>query len=86
MPKHVIVGVHITNRVKRAIEVQHLLTDFGCSIRTRLGLHDASAEACAPSGMILLEMVDDAEQCKLMLERLAEIEGVDVQKMVFEHD
>ena len=86
MPKHMIVGIHVTDRVKHAVEVQHLLTDFGCSIRTRLGLHEATPDVCAPSGMILLEMVDDDEQCQLMLDRLADIEGVEAQKMVFEHD
>jgi hypothetical protein len=55
MEKHIIVGVHITERVKHAGDVQKVLTDFGCQIRTRLGLHEADQNLCSPNGMILLE-------------------------------
>jgi hypothetical protein len=85
MKKHLIVGVHITNRVKRAPEVQKVLTEFGCSIKTRLGLHEASATACSPSGLILLEMVGDDKASNRMARKLKAIEGVEVQKMVFAH-
>ena len=85
MKKHLIVGVHITNRVKRAPEVQKVLTEFGCSIKTRLGLHEASATACSPNGLILLEMVGDDKASNRMARKLKAIEGVEVQKMVFAH-
>ena len=38
--KHIILGVHITDRLKEAVEVQKLLTVFGRYIKTRLGLHE----------------------------------------------
>jgi hypothetical protein len=85
MDKHIIVGVHITERVKHAGEVQQALTEFGCQIRTRLGLHEADKKVCSPNGMILLELVDDDAQVASLKARLVAIDGVEVQSMVFDH-
>ena len=41
--KHIIFGVHVTQRVDNVPAVQAVLTKYGCNIRTRLGLHDADA-------------------------------------------
>ena len=86
MKKHVVVGVHITERVTHASEVQKVFTEFGCQIRTRLGLHEADKGVCSPNGLILLELVDDDEKVAEMIARLNTICGVDVQSMVFDHD
>jgi hypothetical protein len=85
MDKHILVGVHITARAQHAGEVQQILTQYGCSIRTRLGLHEADAGVCSPNGLILLEMVDDAETVSAMTDALKAIAGVDVQQMTFDH-
>ena len=85
MKKHLIFGVHITNRVKRVPDVQKVLTEFGCSIKTRLGLHEASASVCSPNGLILLEMVGDDKASNQMARKLRAIEGIEVQKMIFAH-
>jgi hypothetical protein len=85
MKKHLIVGVHITNRVKHVPDVQKVLTEFGCSIKTRLGLHEANAAVCSPNGLILLEMVGDDKASNQMARKLRAIEGIEVQKMVFAH-
>ena len=37
---HIVLGIHITNRLQKAAEVQKLFTEFGCNIKTRLGLHE----------------------------------------------
>ncbi len=81
--KHVIVGVNITNRVKHIRQVQQVFTDFGCQIRTRLGLHDAGAGYCSPNGLILLEMVGTASDTAAMLRRLKAIAGVEAKKFEF---
>ena len=85
MKKHLIFGVHITNRVKHVPDVQTVLTEFGCSIKTRLGLHEAGASVCSPNGLILLEMVGDDKASNRMARKLKAIEGIEVQKMVFAH-
>lgn len=85
MDKHIIVGVHITERVKHAGEIQKVFTGFGCQIRTRLGLHEADKGICSPNGLILLDMVDDETNVDELQKQLTAIDGVEVQTMVFDH-
>jgi len=85
MDKHVVVGVHITERVKLAGEVQKVFTEFGCQIRTRLGLHEADKGVCSPNGLIILELVDDDAKVSSLKKKLIAIDGVEVQSMVFDH-
>ncbi|HOO20959.1 MAG TPA: hypothetical protein PL011_06195 [Kiritimatiellia bacterium] len=75
-----ILGVHVAQRTKHTARVQRILTDFGCSIRTRVGLHDAGDGFCSPNGLILLEMVDRAGDLSAAL---AKVPGVTVKKMSF---
>ena len=42
---HIIVAVHVTNRAKQASRVQSILTKYGGSIKTRVGLHETASEA-----------------------------------------
>jgi DUF1009 family protein len=67
MDRHVIFGVHLTNRLTHANRVQEVFTEFGAHIKTRLGLHDVG------------------QSLERMSQRLAAIEGVEVQRMVFTH-
>lgn len=79
-----ILGFVLHERVKTASKVQELLTEYGCDINTRLGLHVASNDACSPQGLILLEFVDDADDKVKQFEKdLKEIADVNIQKMVF---
>lgn len=83
---HVILGVHVTDRMKKAGEVQRLFSEYGQCIKTRLGLHQMTEEnAAGAAGLILLEMVGDAAKASELLSRLNAIEGVEAKKMVFEH-
>jgi len=83
MSKFMIFGIHLTNRVKSAVDVQKVFTEYGCNIRTRLGLHDVNENFCSPSGLVILECYGDDIRCKEMEAKLRAIEGVEVQKMVF---
>ena len=84
MEKHTILGIHITDRLKKAEVVQHIFSQYGCNIKTRLGLHEVG-NVCSPSGIVLLEMVGDDATIAEMVGKLGEIEGIEVQKMVFCH-
>lgn len=83
--RHIIFGVHITDRMHKAGAVQELLTEYGCQIKTRIGLHHVDDNVCSPRGLILLEMYGDEATCLQLADRLAQIEGVEVQKMLFDH-
>ncbi len=85
LKKHVILGVHITDRIHHVSDVQHLLTEYGCSIRTRLGLHEADQGFCSPNGLLLLEMTDDENTADQLAQKLNAIEGVEAKKLTFDH-
>ena len=86
MTKRIVLGVHMKNRVQHAPEVQKLLTEYGCNIRTRLGLHAVDETACSTSGLLLLELYGADETCLELAAKLAAIKDLDVQKMVFDRD
>ena len=83
---HVIYGVHVTDRASQVPNVQKLLTEYGCNIKTRLGLHRVDEKVCSPRGLILLEMFGEIAICRELKTKLANMEGVEVQEMIFEHD
>jgi hypothetical protein len=84
--EHVVLGIHIQNRVKDAPEIQKILTIYGCNIKTRIGLHEVTDSYCAGSGLVILEMVGDASIYNKLADSLNGLDGVEVQKMVFGHD
>lgn len=83
---HVILGIHITNRLRHAGEVQKVLTEYGCNIKTRLGLHEVADNYCAGEGVVLLELIGGAEIRQGMVAKLKVIEGIEVKDMVFAHE
>jgi hypothetical protein len=84
MDKHIIVGVHVTNRLKKVPDVQRLLSEYGCNIKTRLGLHEVE-NVCSPNGLLLLEMYGEDSVCFELADKLAAVDGIEVQRMVFTH-
>ncbi len=82
--KHFILGVHVTDRVTKVPEVQKILTEYGCYIRTRIGLHDVQGDYCSPNGIILLDLICQDSACQEMAAKLAALPGIEVQQMVFE--
>ncbi len=85
LKKHIVFGVHVTDRLKRVEAVQHLLSEYGCNIKTRLGLHEVGENACSPSGIVLLEMWGEEAHCLSLGQKLDAIDGIEVQKMIFAH-
>jgi hypothetical protein len=82
---YTVVGIHVPNRFKHASDVQKVLTEYGCSIRTRLGLHEVDKDHCATNGLLLLEMYGEEVALKDMMKKLKVIDdGIDVQQMIFQ--
>jgi hypothetical protein len=84
-PNHLIFGVHIDDRVHEVPDVQKLLTEYGCYIKTRIGLHHVDDKFCSPRGLILLEMFGDEGKCEELFAKLSQVHGVEAKRMVFEH-
>jgi len=55
-----ILAIRVEQREEAAVNVQKILTEYGCSIITRLGLHDQTSDnTCSPSGVLLLQLCCD---------------------------
>lgn len=85
LEKHFICGIHITDRLQHAVQVQEVLTEYGGFIKTRLGLHDIGDEFNSPNGLLLIEFIDDESKFAEFTGKMDGIVGVEVQQMIFDH-
>ncbi|MFW5627995.1 MAG: hypothetical protein ACOCG6_02020 [Candidatus Cloacimonadaceae bacterium] len=74
-----IVLIKIDSRGTDAVKVQEVLTEFGCNIKVRLGLHEVTEEKCANDGLVILEVGGEKAEIKDMIEKLNAIEYVNAQ-------
>lgn len=66
----------VNKRKKEAITVQKILTEWGCLIKTRLGLHEGVLDDCSDVGSIILELVGDPEKHEELHRKLNLLAGV----------
>ncbi|MFO8236470.1 MAG: hypothetical protein R6U04_13820 [Bacteroidales bacterium] len=78
-----ILGILITDRKKEAGEVQKILTQYGSTIKTRLGLHEVNSDALSEEGLILLELAGSETEMDNLQKKLETIDGTQTQKMDF---
>jgi hypothetical protein len=78
-----ILGVLVGEPGKAALKVQEILTKYGCTIKTRLGLNELEQKHCGGCGLILLELMGDVHEYIRLENELLEVDDVRVQKMVF---
>ena len=74
-----IVIISVEKRQELSAKVQEVLTQFGCIIQTRLGLHNSSKDACSSNGLIILECIDDKEEINKLNDKLSSIDGIKVK-------
>lgn len=79
-----IMGINVSDRKQIAFDVQKVLTKYGCSIRTRLGLNDTDEEHCGSGGLIILELSGEPTEWDKLEKELASIGNIEVNKMDFE--
>ena len=82
---HFIVGILVHDRFKQAPKLQELFTQYGCNIKTRLGLHEVKDSFCAISGLVILELIGEKTKIEAFLTTLKEFKNLEVQSMFFEH-
>jgi len=71
--KVVVIGVK--HRREEADKLQKLLTEHGCEVKARLGLHEAGA-TCSDEGLIILQLVPDDPLGESMVEELNKLDGI----------
>jgi hypothetical protein len=60
----------VGKRKESAVTVQKILTEWGCMIKTRLGIHDGILDNCSDEGLIILELVGEDKNKEEMARKL----------------
>lgn len=74
-----LVLIKVKSRANHAQEVQKVLTEFGCCIKLRLGLHEITSDSCANDGLIILQVSSEGDRVGKMIEALREIDELEVK-------
>lgn len=83
MTKIRILGINVINRMQVATHVQKVLTNYGCSIKTRLGLNESDEDNNGIGGLIILELTGEVSEWLKLENELLVLDGVEVSKMDF---
>lgn len=84
MKHSMIMAILIDKRTDAAPTVQRILTEHGCIIKTRLGMHESST--CADEGMIILDLTANDSEVDALEAELKSVEGVKVKNMVLDFE
>ena len=79
----VILGLKIEDRLETAQKIQKILTEYGCFISTRLGLHNIHDNNCPHYALMILEIPIKEKSIKIE-EKLLDISGIEIQRMEFD--
>jgi hypothetical protein len=71
-----ILVILIGQRKEAAVQVQKVLTGWGCMIKTRLGIHDGVMENCSDQGLLILELAGEKEKMNELARKVSLIKGV----------
>lgn len=66
----------VGNRKNAAVQVQKVLTGWGCMIKTRLGIHDGVMENCTDEGLLILELFGERKKMEELSRKVSLIKGV----------
>ncbi len=84
--KKTILLILISKRKETAIQVQKLLTAWGCLIKTRLGIHDGVMENCSDEGLLILELYGNEEEKNELARKIGVLPGVSSQLVTLSTD
>ena len=74
-----ILAVLLGKRKNTAVNVQKILTGWGCIIKTRLGIHDGVNDNCSDEGLLIMELVGSEEQNEELARKLQVLDDVSVK-------
>ncbi|MDR1195188.1 MAG: hypothetical protein LBL00_01790 [Endomicrobium sp.] len=66
----------VAKRKDTAVTVQQILTQAGCMIKTRLGLHENAEGQCCDAGLIILRLEAGDKDINDLIAKLEQVEGV----------
>jgi len=71
-----VMSVLTNKRIQNVNDMQQVLTDSGCIIKTRLGIHDAGEDFCSNEGLIILHLIGSEDEISQLEEKLNDIPGI----------
>lgn len=78
-----IMVVKIGARKQKSPEVQEVLSQFGCSIKARLGLHETE-RVCSDEGILILQLTGEKEEMLGLEKALSALESVQSKMVMLE--
>ena len=78
-----IMVVKIGKRRHKSPEVQEVLSKYGCSIKTRLGLHEAG-DFCSEEGVLILQLTGEKHEMLELERSLNDLESVKAKMVIID--
>ncbi|MBQ2612060.1 hypothetical protein IJF81_06700 [bacterium] len=69
-----IIGIKLEDRNLNSVEFQKLLTEHGCQIKTRIGLHEVENSTCSTFGVVLLDVIGETSDLENKLHSFGEVQ------------
>ena len=82
--KRDILLIYMHTRQETAVQVQKILSAWGCFIKTRLGIHDGVLDKCTDTGLVFIELVGEKEKHEELTRKLNLVNGVDAKLIEME--
>ncbi len=79
MVRKTVMIISVDKRRFQIPSVQNILTEHGCIIKTRLGIHDGVLDKCSDHGLLILELVGSAKEKAHLNRKLKSLLGVKVK-------
>ena len=76
-----IIGLRVDHRHSNALNLQKTLTEFGCNIKLRVGLHETGEDFCSDDGVILLQVCGEQDEVDRLMAALESTPGVTAKLM-----
>ncbi len=82
MDNYIIMVVYIKDRIEYSVPFQEIATKYGCSIKTRLGIHETT-RVCALDGVVVLELEQTSKEVDKFYEEINNLDGIEAKLMRF---
>ena len=76
-----IIGMRVDHGHANALNLQKTLTEYGCNIKLRVGLHEPGEDFCSDDGVIMLQACGDQATIDKMAAAFNALEGVSAKVM-----
>lgn len=79
-----IIAMTLKGRSDNAGKVQQVLTEHGCRIKARIGLHEGTGGACTDEGLIILQVCGTRKEIEALTAGLNAVDGVKAKHMILD--